>query len=117
MVPVRAQPYQLTVQLYADTPAHAHHHRLAVHRLQPLLEVFDDVPGDDLQALLGADDSLKLRPLGLELLLALDLLALGGVLEVQVDLRSLGFVERELGEAAFVVDVHRGAVLHGRWMS
>ena len=75
--------------------------------------MFDDVPGDDLQALLGADDGLELCPLGLELLLALDLLAFGGVLEVRVDLRPLGFVERELGEAAFVVDGHRGAVLHG----
>src|SRR5262252_8835496 len=53
----RAQPHQLAIQLHADTPAHAHHHRLAVHRLQALLEVFDDVPSDELQALLGADDS------------------------------------------------------------
>ena len=45
----------------------------------------------------------------LELLLALDLLAFGGVLEVRVDLRPLGFVERQLREAAFVVDGHRGA--------
>ena len=53
--------------------------------------MFDDVPGDDLQALLGADDGLKLRPLGLELLLALDLFAFGGVLEVWIDLGAFPF--------------------------
>ena len=74
--------------------------------------MLDDVPGDELQALLGADDGLELRPLGLELLLAIDLLAFGGFLEVRVDLRPLGLVERELREAALVVDRHRGAVFH-----
>ena len=68
---------------------------------------------DQLQPLLRADHRLELRPLGLELLLALDLLALGRLLELRVDLRPLGLVERELGQPALVVDRHRGAVLHG----
>ena len=87
-----AQLHQLAVQLHADAPAHADDHRLAVHRLEPLLEVLDDVPGHQRQPLLGADHRLELRPLGLELLLALDLLALGGLLELGVDPWALGLL-------------------------
>ena len=72
-----------------------------------------DVLGHKLQALVGADDGLELRPLGLEPLLAVDLLALGGLLEVGVDVWAFPFVERQPGEAALVVDRHGGAVLHG----
>ncbi|MCU0833976.1 MAG: hypothetical protein MUC77_06005, partial [Chromatiaceae bacterium] len=79
------QLHDLAVQLYADAPAHADDHRLAVHCLEPPLEVLDDVPGHHRQPLLRADHRLELRPLGLELLLALDLLALGGLLEPGVD--------------------------------
>ena len=64
-------------------------------------------------ALLGADDGLELRPARLEPLLALDLLALGGLLELVVDERVRAFVEGELGESVLVVDGHRGAVEHG----
>ena len=74
--------------------------------------MFDDVLGDEAQAFLGADDGLELGPLALEPLLALELLALGSLLEVRVDPGSLGFVERELGQPAFVVDRHCGAILH-----
>ena len=85
----------------------------AVHRLETLLEVFDDVPGHQRQPLLCADHRFELGPLGLELLLALDLLAFGRLLEAGVDLRALGIKERELGQPALVVDRHRSAVLHG----
>ena len=51
--------------------------------------------------------------LRLELLLALDLLALGHLLELGVDVRALVLVEVELGEAALVVDRDGGAVLDG----
>ena len=112
VVPVGAQAHQLAVEVDADAPAHAHHHRLAVQRVQPLLEVGHDVLGDLLNALLRADDGLQLRPPGLELLLALDLLALGGFLEVRIDARPLVLVQLQLGQAALVVDRHRGSVLH-----
>ncbi|HWQ39369.1 MAG TPA: hypothetical protein VNM24_12315 [Burkholderiales bacterium] len=108
----RTELHQLPVQLDADAAAHADDHRLAVHRLAPLLEVLDDVACHELEPPRSADDGFELRPLGLELLLALDLLALGGLLEVRVDLRPLRLVERELGQAALVVDRHRRAVLH-----
>ena len=49
----------------------------------------------------------------LEPLLALDLLALGGLLELVVDERVRALVEGEFGEAVLVVDGHRGAVEHG----
>ena len=74
--------------------------------------MLDDVLGDEADALLGADDGLELRPARLEPLLALDLLALGGLLELLVDERALALVEAEPGEAALVVDGHRGAVEH-----
>ena len=46
----------------------------------------------------------------LELLLALDLLAFGGLLELGVDLRPLGLLQLQLGEPALVVDRHGRAV-------
>jgi hypothetical protein len=113
MRPVGMEPDQLAVELDADAPAHADDHGLAVHGLEALLEVLDDVLGHDSQTPLRADDGFELGPLGLELLLALDLLALGGLLELRVDLRAFRLVERELGEPALVVDRHRGAVRDG----
>jgi len=111
MEPVGPELHDLVVQVHADPPAHADHHRLAVHRRQALFEVLDQVAGDEGEALLGAHDGLDLRPLALELLLALDLLALGHLLELGVDLRALGLLQLELGEPALVVDRDRGLVL------
>ena len=73
----------------------------------------DDVRGDERDALLRADDGFQLRPLGLELFLAVELLALGRFLEPGVDVGLLAFVERQPGEPALVVDRHRRAVLDG----
>ena len=50
------------------------------------------------------DDGLELRPLGLELLLPIHLLPLGGLLEIRVDARLLALVEGEFGEPALVVE-------------
>ena len=113
VVPVGTQAHQLAVEVDADATAHAHDHGLAVQHLQPLLEVGHDVLGDLLDALLRADDRLQLRPPGLELLLALDFLALGGLLKVRVDTGQLALVQRQFGQTALVVDGHRGPVLHG----
>ena len=82
--------------------------------LQPLFEVGDDVLGDLLDALLGADHGLQLRPPGLEPLLALNLLAFGGLFKVLIDMRGqLALVQRQFCQTALVVDGHGGAVLHG----
>ncbi|EXI72988.1 MAG: hypothetical protein AW07_02920 [Candidatus Accumulibacter sp. SK-11] len=112
-VPPWPQLDDLAIQLDADASAHADDHRLALQHLEPFLEMFDDVSGQQLQPPLGADHGLELRPLGLEPFLALDLLAFGRLLEARVDLRPLGLVERQPGQTALVVDRHRGAVLHG----
>ena len=58
VVPLRAQAHELAVQLDADAPAHAHHHRLALEGFEALLEVVDDVPGDELDRA----SSLRRRP-------------------------------------------------------
>ena len=54
---------------------------------KPGLEVVHEVLGNLGDPLFGAYDGLELRPLGLEGLLVLDFLALGGLLEVRVDIR------------------------------
>ena len=70
----------------------------------------DEIAGDDLDPVRGADDRFQLRPFGLEFLLALDLLALGQFLEFGVDLRPLRGLQLELGEPALVIDRHCRAV-------
>jgi hypothetical protein len=62
--------------------------------------VVDDIPRHELHPLVGADDGFELGPLALQLLLALDLFALGQLLELRIDPRLLGLLERELGQAA-----------------
>ncbi len=51
-VPRRPQLDDLAVQLDADPPAHAHDHRLAVHRRQAALEVVDEIARDQLHPVL-----------------------------------------------------------------
>ena len=63
------------------------------------------------EAPLRPHDGFELRPPGLEPLLAVDLLALGRLLEPGVDVRPFVLVEGELGEAALVVDWYRRLVL------
>ena len=111
VMPLRPQPHQLPVQVDADAPAHADDHRLALKRLQPLLEVGHDVLGYLLHTPLRPNDRLELCPLRLQLLPAVHLLALGGLLELRVDLRSLVLVQGKLGQPALVVDRHRRPVL------
>ena len=72
------------------------------HRREPLLEMGDQIAGDDLHPVLGADDRFELRPFGLQFLLALNLLALCQFLELWVNLRPLRRLQFELGEPALV---------------
>ena len=78
-----------------------------------LLEMRHQVGGDERDALRIADQRLQRGPLGLELLLLRQLLAFGDLLELLVDLRQLGGVQAQLGDAALVVDRHRGLVGDG----
>ena len=50
MVPVGTKLLDLLVKFDADAAAHADDHRLAVHRVQPVLEVLHQVFGDQLRA-------------------------------------------------------------------
>ena len=113
LVPLRAELDDLVVQVDADPPAHADDHALAVDRGESLLEVVDQVLGHELDSLLGPDQRLQACPLALELLLLVQLLALGDLLEVLVELRPLGLVKFDLGQPAFVVDPDGRPVLDG----
>ena len=95
--PVGAQAHQFLVKADADTAAHAHDHRLAFQDIQPLLEVVNDILCNLLHPLLRSDDGLQLRPFRLELLLALHLLALGDLLEINVDARLLMLIQGQFG--------------------
>jgi len=88
--PLRPQRHDLAVQLHANPAAHADHHGLAVHDFEPLLEMVDQVGGDEPQPLLRTDNGSQLRPLRLEAFLSFDLLTFGDFLEVGVDLRPFG---------------------------
>jgi len=52
-----AKPHDLAAELHADAPAHADDDGLAVHRLETLFELVDDVLRSGFQAFLGADHS------------------------------------------------------------
>jgi hypothetical protein len=110
IVPLRSQRDDLLVELDADATAHADDHPLPVHRGEAGFEVLDEITGDELQAVLRADDRFELCPFRLELLLALDLLALGCFLELGIDPGALGLIERQFGEPTLVVDRDGGAV-------
>jgi type I site-specific restriction-modification system R (restriction) subunit len=58
-----------------------------VEGIEPFFEMLDNVLRNKLQTFFGSDDRFELRPFGLELLLALDLFALRGFLEIRIDLR------------------------------
>ena len=112
-MPVRAEQGQFPIEVDADAAAHAHDHRLAVERLDALLEMRDDIPGDEPEPGRGAHDGLELRPLRLQLLLALGFLALGDLLETGIDPGQLGLVQRQLRQPALEIDRHGRPVLDG----
>ena len=60
-VPLRSEDDDLAVELDGDAPAHADDHRLAVHRLEPLLEVRDKVGSNQAHAPVGPDHGLEGR--------------------------------------------------------
>ena len=97
-------------EVYGNPAAHADDHRLAVHRFQPPLEVLDKVFRDQANPFLAADECFQRGPLGLELLLAILFFPFGDFLELGIDLGQFGFVQAQLGDAAFVVDRDRGLV-------
>ena len=97
VVPVRPEPNQFLVEFNADAAAHADDHGLAVHCLQSVLEVGDEVLGDLGDPISGSYNGLQLGPFCLEALLVFNLLALGGLLEVGVYIRLFRLVQHQLG--------------------
>ncbi len=94
-MPVGPQGDDGVVQIHADTAGHAHDHGLAfrhgdaIQHVEPLPEVVDEVAGDQVDALGRSHRRLQRRPLGLELLLLLDLFPLRYLFELFVDVRAL----------------------------
>ena len=76
------------VQVHADAAGHAHDHRLAVHRFQALLEMLDQIFGNQADAFLGAHNGFERRPFGLEFFLLLEFFAFGDLFKFRVDLRA-----------------------------
>jgi hypothetical protein len=111
-VPLWPERDECAIEFDADAPAHADDHRVTVQRGEPVLEVLDQIAGNELDPMPGADDRFELGPLCLELLLTLDLFSLGRLLEVWVDMRPLGLAQGELRQSALLVDRDRRAVDH-----
>ena len=89
---------------HAEAAAHADDHRLAIHCLKALLKMRHQVGGNERDALRVAHQCLQRGPFRLELLLLRQFLAFGDFLELRVQLRQRGGVQRQLGDAAFVID-------------
>ena len=111
-MPIRTQAHQFTIQVDADAPAHADDHGLAVKGFKAPVEMLNEIPGNEGQTCFGAHHRFELRPSGFQPFLAGRLFALGGLLEVGVDVRPFPIVQAKLGEPALVVDRNRGLVLN-----
>ena len=68
------------------------------------------VGGHQRDAFRVAHQRLQRSPLGLELLLLRQLFPFRDFLKLRIELRQLGGVQGELGNAALVIDRHRGLV-------
>ena len=71
------------------------------------------IGGHERDAFRFAHQRLQRGPLRLELLLLRQLLAFGDFLKLRVQLRQFGGVQAQLGNAALVIDRHRGFVGDG----
>ena len=111
-VPVGAQGDDLAVEGGGDAAGHGHDHAFAVKDFLPLLKMGDDVAGDVFEPLFAADQRFQLRPFGL------GFLGVGQVFFVQffvqvADQFAPGGAQFDFGQAAFVVDAHRGPIFDG----
>lgn len=59
-MPARPELHELGVEVDADPPAHAHHHRIAVDRREPLLEMVEAL-GDVLELLVDSRALLRIE--------------------------------------------------------
>src|SRR6185295_10604951 len=103
-MPLWAQGGNLAVEFHADPSAHTDDHRLPIHGGQAIFEMINEVSRDQSDPILGTHYGFELRPLRLELLLALDLLPFRRLFKLRVDLRTFGRFQFELREPALIVD-------------
>jgi hypothetical protein len=82
VMPVGPQLHDLLVQIDADAAAHADCHRFPFQRLLPLVEMFNEILRNQLDALFGPDNRFQGSPLRLEFLFPMLLLAFSDVLEI-----------------------------------
>ena len=71
------------------------------------------IGGDERDTFRIAHQRLQRGPFGFELFLLRPLLAFGDLLELRVQLRQLGGIQGQLGDATIVIDRHRGVVGDG----
>jgi len=90
--PFRPHADDFPIELHTDAPAHANHHRFAVHGFEPLFEVYDDVLSHEPQPFFSTDNGFELCPLGFELFLAFDFFAFGYFFEIFIDLWPFGLI-------------------------
>ena len=100
------------VKVNADTPTHAHNHRLTVHSFQPPFKVCDNIIGNESQTLFGSHQCLKLSPFGLEFLLAYDLLPFGHFLKFRVNAGPFVLIQLNFGETSLIGNRNGGTVLN-----
>ena len=92
--PVGAELDDGVIDVHADAAAHADDHCLAIHRFQAALVVLHEVGGDERNAFGIADQRLNRGPFGFELLFFVLFLSLGDFVELLVNLRQFGLIQR-----------------------
>ena len=112
-MPFGSQPFQFSIEIHANSPAHADNHRLALKGFKPLLKMVNDVLGDLPDPVRSADNRLQLCPFGLQTLLALNFLAFRSLLKVRVNVRLFASVQDQLGQPALVVNRNGGFIFNG----
>ena len=113
VVPLGAQGDDGVVHVDADLAAHGNDHPLAGHGSSACRKVGDQILGHLLDARRAADQLLQRRPLRLGLFADGDvLLLLEHLFHVVVQFVDLRLPDIELGEARFVIDRHRGTIVH-----
>ena len=113
VVPFGTQRDDLVIQVHADLATHGHDHRLAALRLVALLEVRDQIRRHTLDPWLGPHHLFQRRPARLQARLLILFLIFSQLIDLIVDMRQLAVFQRQLGQARFVVNRHRGAVFLG----
>ncbi|MNV22853.1 hypothetical protein D3C71_1138460 [compost metagenome] len=104
VMPVRAKFDDFLIQINADFAAHAHHHRLAIQRSDPLLEVCHQVLCHQGQSLLAADQPFNGGSTPLVLFLFIRAFVLQQGLDLGIQLGLFVFIQFNTCQPRFVID-------------